>query len=73
MKNLILTILTFVPFITTAQVTLVPDPVFEQLLINLNIDSDGIVNGQMLTSDAQNITQLNLYTGGGNFYIQNMT
>ena len=73
MKKLILTILTLVPFITKAQVTLIPDPVFEQLLINLNIDSDGILNGQMLTSDAQNITQLNLYTGAGSFRIQNMT
>lgn len=57
MKKLILTLLSLVPFITKAQVTLIPDPVFEQLLINLNIDSDGIVNGQLLTSDAQNITQ----------------
>jgi len=73
MKKLILTILTLVPFITNAQVTLIPDATFEQLLINLNIDSDGTLNGQILSSDAQNITQLNLYTGGGSFYIQNMT
>lgn len=73
MKKLILTLLTLTPFITKAQLTLIPDPVFEQLLINMNIDSDGIVNGQILTSDAQNITQLNLYTGAGNFRIQNMT
>ena len=73
MKKLILTILTLAPFITKAQVTLIPDPVFEQLLINLSIDSDGILNGQILTSDAQNITQLDLYTGAGSFRIQNMT
>ncbi len=73
MKKLILILLTFVPFITKAQVTLIPDSTFEQLLINLNIDSDGILNGQMLTSDAQNITQLNLYTGGSGFRIQNMS
>ena len=73
MKKLILTILTLVPFLTKAQITLIPDPVFEQLLINMNIDSDGTLNGQILTSDAQNITQLNLYTGAGNFRIQNMT
>jgi len=72
MKKLILTLLTLVPFITKAQVTLIPDPVFEQLLINMNIDSDGILNGQILTSDVHNITQLNLYTGAGNFRIQNM-
>jgi len=73
MKKLILTILTLAPFVTNAQVTLIPDATFEQLLINLNIDSDGILNGQILTSDAQNITQLNLYTGAGSFRIQNMT
>src|SRR5690606_30760905 len=73
MKKLILILIVLVPVVTKAQVTLIPDQQFEQLLINLNIDSDGIVNGQMLASDAQNITQLNLYTGGGNFYIQNMT
>ena len=73
MKKLILILLTFVPFITKAQVTLIPDSTFEQLLINLNIDSDGILNGQMLTSDAQNIIQLNLYTGAGSFRILNMT
>lgn len=73
MKKLILTILTLVPTITTAQVTLIPDSTFEQLLINLNIDSDGIVNGQMLTSDVQNVTQLNLFEGGSGFWIQDMT
>src|SRR6218665_4029649 len=73
MRKLILTILTLVPFITKAQVTSIPDATFEQLLINLNIDSDGTINGQILTSDAQNITQLNLYTGAGSFRIQNMT
>ncbi|RRA95005.1 T9SS type A sorting domain-containing protein [Paenimyroides viscosum] len=73
MKKLIIILLTLVPFLTKAQVTLIPDSTFEQLLINLNIDSDGILNGQMLTSDAQNITQLNLYTGAGSFRILNMT
>ncbi len=73
MKKFILILITLVPLITKAQVTLIPDPVFEQLLINLNVDSDGILNGQMLTSDAQNITQLNLYTGAGSFRIQNIS
>jgi hypothetical protein len=73
MKKLIIILLTLVPFLTKAQVTLIPDSTFEQLLINLNIDSDGILNGQMLTSDAQNIIQLNLYTGAGSFRILNMT
>lgn len=42
----------------SAQITAIPDPAFEQRLISLNIDSDGIVNGQVLTSDVANITEL---------------
>ena len=68
---LILTIL--VPFISKTQVTLIPDATFEQLLINMNIDSDGIINGQILTSDAQNVTLLDLGYGGGGYRIQDMT
>ncbi|MEG1020778.1 MAG: T9SS type A sorting domain-containing protein [Myroides sp.] len=73
MKKLFLTLLIFVPLLTEAQVTLVPDSTFEQLLINLNIDSDGTLNGQILTSDVQNVTQLDLFQGGNGFRIQNMT
>lgn len=51
MKKLL--ILAFVVFIhqIKAQITLIPDEAFEQELINQNIDSDGIINGQVLTSD----------------------
>jgi len=73
MKKLILILITLVSFVTKAQVTLIPDATFEQLLINLNIDSDGILNGQILTSDAQNVMQLDLFQGGSGFRIQNMT
>ncbi len=62
-----------ISFITRAQVTLIPDATFEQLLINMNIDSDGIVNGQILTSDAQNVTQLDLGYGGSGFWINDLT
>src|SRR5690606_15918880 len=62
-----------ISFITRAQVTLIPDATFEQLLVNMNIDSDGIINGQILTSDAQNVTLLDLGYGGGGYRIQDMT
>ena len=62
-----------ISFITKAQVTLIPDATFEQLLVNMNIDSDGIINGQILTSDAQNVPQLDLGYGGGSYRIQDMT
>lgn len=66
MKKLILTIITLAPFITKAQVTMVPDQQFEQYLIAANIDSDGIINGQILTSDALTVTDLFLWGDGIN-------
>lgn len=75
MKN----ILYFLFFITvsykvTAQITYIPDPLFEQELITQDIDSDGIVNGQILTSDALAITSLTLYyVNAPNEYIEDLT
>ncbi len=53
-------------FSTTAfaQIILIPDPNFEQALIDLGIDSDGTINGQVLTSDIENVTTLNLVNEG---------
>jgi hypothetical protein len=42
------------------QTTAIPDSRFEQELINLGIDSDATVNGQILTADAQAITELTI-------------
>ena len=41
---LLFTILLFV-FISYSQTTIIPDTNFEQALIDLEIDSDGIING----------------------------
>lgn len=46
------------PFGLTAQITNIPDQNFEQTLIDLGIDSDNTVNGQVLTSDVETITTL---------------
>jgi len=46
---------------TTAQITLIPDPKFEQFLINKGVDSDGVINGQVLTSDVENVTELYIF------------
>ena len=43
-----------------AQTTAIPNPNFEQALIDLGIDSDGMVNGQVLTADIENVTYLYL-------------
>ncbi|MBT8325568.1 MAG: leucine-rich repeat domain-containing protein, partial [Winogradskyella sp.] len=46
---------------SAAPVTLIPDANFEQALIDLGIDSDGVVNGEVLTSDVSSQTTLNVY------------
>jgi hypothetical protein len=43
-----------------AQTTAIPDTQFEQILINEGIDSDGTINGQVLTSDIVGVLNLNL-------------
>ncbi len=64
MKNLlIILLLLFAKSNLTAQVTLIPDFRFEQALIDLGIDSDNTINGQVLTSDIFIVTELNLSPG----------
>ncbi|WP_297814878.1 T9SS type A sorting domain-containing protein [uncultured Polaribacter sp.] len=41
---------------TFAQTTSIPDENFEGALINLGIDMDGVLNGQITTADAANVT-----------------
>jgi hypothetical protein len=62
MKKLFLAILFINIFslYSQAQTTSIPDTDFESKLIQLSIDSDGLVNGQILNSDAVGITILNL-------------
>ena len=38
----------------------IPDPNFEQALIDIGIDSDGVLNGKLLRSDAVTVEELNL-------------
>ncbi|MCF6306731.1 MAG: T9SS type A sorting domain-containing protein [Flavobacteriaceae bacterium] len=48
------------PNLLCAQTTAIPDPFFEQALIDFGIDSDGIINGQVLTSDIEIVITLDL-------------
>ena len=50
MKKAIVSIILLVHTLVYAQYTLIPDPLFETLLIVEDIDTDGVVNGQVLTS-----------------------
>ena len=48
------------------QITFIPDTNFEEELIDLGIDSDGMINGQVLTSDVEIVTMLNISNSGIN-------
>ncbi len=63
MKNiyLIFLVVQFGSLESYSQITLVPDNQFEQELIDQNIDSDGVLNGQVFTSDIENLNDLTLY------------
>ena len=61
MKNILLFfILCFIVSNVKSQTTAIPDPNFEQALINQGIDSDGVLNGQVLTTDISGIITLNV-------------
>src|SRR5690606_7736999 len=49
------------------------DANFEQVLINLGIDSDGTINGQILTADALQVTHLYITSSSPNSFIQDVT
>lgn len=75
-KTLLTTALIASGMCVNAQITAIPDPAFEKALINLAIDSDGIVNGQLLTADASTITDLTIISPEVNNeiqYISNLT
>ena len=51
------------------RITRIPDPNFEQSLINQGIDSDGVLNGEVLTADIYTLTSLDI----SNKNIQDLT
>ncbi|PZW40680.1 putative secreted protein (Por secretion system target) [Mesonia algae] len=57
----------------SAQTTSIPDQGFEQALIDLGIDSDQTLNGQVLTSDVASVTSLDFSDEiNGFYYMQNI-
>ncbi len=58
-KYLFTTIFLFFSFTLAAQTTPIPDANFEQQLVDLGIDTNGI-NGNILDTDAQAVTTLNI-------------
>ncbi|WP_299213496.1 T9SS type A sorting domain-containing protein [uncultured Dokdonia sp.] len=62
----------FIP-VTQAQHTAIPDPVFEQYLIDFGFDSDATINGQVLTSDIEFITSLQINESPPFYFINDLT
>lgn len=61
MKNIYLFIFVcFFPFVLSAQYSAIPDANFEQVLIDQGIDSEGTLDGQVLTSDINTIETLDV-------------
>lgn len=73
MKKLFLILITLAPFLTKAQVTLIPDQYLENYLVYWGHDTDGVVNGQILTSDALNVSEINFLNLGPASYIYNLS
>ena len=61
-KYCIIVLFFYLPFLGGAygQITSIPDPNFEQALIDLGIDSDGIINQQVLTADISGVPSLDV-------------
>ncbi len=51
----------------------IPDPNFEQILIALDIDTEGSLDGQVLRADVEKVRVLDLNIPDGNFEIQDLT
>jgi hypothetical protein len=78
MKKTLLSLVLTAGFSAIAQTTSIPDPLFEQALIDMEIDTDVTINGQIATADAEAVTTLAisyLFGGSGNAddYIQDVT
>ncbi|WP_299116783.1 T9SS type A sorting domain-containing protein [uncultured Winogradskyella sp.] len=72
MKGILLTVFLCFNSILLCQTTAIPDSNFEQALIDLGIDSNGL-NGNILNSDAQAVTVLDLEGSCNCDGIDNMT
>jgi Leucine-rich repeat (LRR) protein len=51
----------------------IPDNQFESILIEQNIDSDGVVNQKISRTDALDVTHLDLSFSNSNMYIEDLT
>ena len=68
MKKLLFFVFIISYFSGNAQFTQIPDSNFEQALIDLNIDSDGLINGQIANADVLAVTSLYISYGSPQNY-----
>ena len=74
MRTILLFLVGILTTSISAQTTSIPDQGFEQALIDLGIDSDQTINGQVLTSDVASVTSLDLSPyNGGYYFVQNIS
>jgi len=66
MRKILLFLVEIISISISAQTTSIPDQGFEQALIDLGIDSDQTLNGQVLTSDVASVTSLDLSLNNNN-------
>lgn len=59
-KKLFIILMTLFTQQGIAQYTQVPDPIFEQFLLDSGIDTDGIINGQFLTTNALGVFNIDI-------------
>lgn len=59
-KYILCTGLLWFTSISQGQITTIPDPIFEQFLVDNGIDSDQSINGQVITDDINSITFLEI-------------
>lgn len=59
-KYILCTGLLWFTSISQGQITTIPDPIFEQFLVDTGIDSDQSINGQVITDDINSITFLEI-------------
>jgi len=60
MRLIIVLLLAFFSSMSYAQTVTIPDENFEKALIELGIDTDGEINGQILKSDALKVNSLDI-------------
>ncbi len=62
MQQMLFSVILLISCVTSfgQQYTTIPDSNFEQFLIDQGIDSEQILDGQILTSDAENVTELTI-------------